>query len=568
MDYFTILNLDREPFSNSPDPDFFFQSRQHVDCLQKLELALRLKRGLNVAIGAVGAGKTTLCRTLLKKFSSDRSIESHLILDPSFNSPVAFLKTICAMIVGKEISGDDAHHYKERIKHRLLQKGVDENKTVILIIDEGQKLPVFCLEILREFLNYETNDFKLLQIVLFAQEEFQETLDRHANLADRVNLIHVLGPMSFSDTCDMINFRINRSSSQPCPPRLFTWLAMRAIYHATGGYPRKIINLCHQCMLALIVQNRTRVGWRLVRSCTDRSLAQGGRPRRRAWMPLFLVLLVFALLGTVYFAGYGGLPSISFSAGDSRVSLMPVKEQPSPVNAPPLKKDETPESAERQVATIASDPIDAVDEMPAAALKKAPPLSPDTLAAADPIRREIAPDAQAGKTDVVKPSPPSLLGALTVEKNDTLGLMINVIYGNFHHRYLNAVLEANPHISDADAIRVGDTIAFPAVARPFKQRPYPLWWIKTGKADSLETAFRSVKASEKNKAPLTRMISTWTPQTGLEYGIFVSGYFFNSSAAKAMVAKLPARLSTSAEIISGWPTQTLFFTDPFSGKRY
>jgi hypothetical protein len=146
--------------------------------------------------------------------------------------------------------------------------------------------------------------------------------------------------------------------------------------------------------------------------------------------------------------------------------------------------------------------------------------------------------------------------------------MINVIYGNFHHRYLNAVLEANPHISDADAIRVGDTIAFPAVARPFKQRPYPLWWIKTGKADSLETAFRSVKASEKNKAPLTRMISTWTPQTGLEYGIFVSGYFFNSSAAKAMVAKLPARLSTSAEIISGWPTQTLFFTDPFSGKRY
>ena len=176
MDYFSILNLSKEPFSNSPDPDFFFQSRQHVDCLQKLELALRLKRGLNVAIGAVGAGKTTLCRTLLKKFSSDRSIESHLILDPSFNSPVAFLKTICAMIVGKEISGDHAHHYKERIKHRLLQKGVDENKTVILIIDEGQKLPVFCLEILREFLNYETNDFKLLQIVLFARKNFKRPL--------------------------------------------------------------------------------------------------------------------------------------------------------------------------------------------------------------------------------------------------------------------------------------------------------------------------------------------------------------------------------------------------------
>lgn len=196
MDYFTILNLDREPFSNSPDPDFFFQSRQHVDCLQKLELALRLKRGLNVVIGAVGAGKTTLCRTLLKKISSDRSIESHLILDPSFNSAAAFLETICTMIVGKDISGCDAHQCKERIKHHLFQKGVEEKKTVILIIDEEQNLPVFCLEILREFLNYETNDHKLLQIVLFAQEEFQEILDRQANLADRVNLIHFLGPMS------------------------------------------------------------------------------------------------------------------------------------------------------------------------------------------------------------------------------------------------------------------------------------------------------------------------------------------------------------------------------------
>ena len=174
MDYFTILNLDREPFSNSPDPDFFFQSRQHVDCLQKLELALRLKRGLNIVIGAVGSGKTTLCRTLLKKFASDRTIESHLILDPLFNSPLAFLESICSLIVDKHISNRDEHGFKEQIKHHLYQKGVNENKTIVMIIDEGQKLPVFCLEILRELLNYETNDHKLLQIVLFAQEEFHE----------------------------------------------------------------------------------------------------------------------------------------------------------------------------------------------------------------------------------------------------------------------------------------------------------------------------------------------------------------------------------------------------------
>ena len=54
MDYFSILNLNKEPFSNSPDPEYFFQSQQHLGCLQKLELSIRLKRGLNVVVGDVG----------------------------------------------------------------------------------------------------------------------------------------------------------------------------------------------------------------------------------------------------------------------------------------------------------------------------------------------------------------------------------------------------------------------------------------------------------------------------------------------------------------------------------
>ncbi len=62
MDYFRILNLKREPFSNTPDPELFYPSRNHVECLQRIEMAIRLKRGLNVVIAEVGTGKTTLCR--------------------------------------------------------------------------------------------------------------------------------------------------------------------------------------------------------------------------------------------------------------------------------------------------------------------------------------------------------------------------------------------------------------------------------------------------------------------------------------------------------------------------
>ena len=100
MDYFRILNLKKEPFSNSPEPEFFFQSSKHLGCLQKLELAVRLRRGLNVVIGDVGTGKTTLCRQLILKFAGSEhdsgNTETHLLMDPAFTNPVEFLSAVCA----------------------------------------------------------------------------------------------------------------------------------------------------------------------------------------------------------------------------------------------------------------------------------------------------------------------------------------------------------------------------------------------------------------------------------------------------------------------------------------
>ena len=174
MDYFSILNLNREPFSNSPDPDYFYHSSQHLDCLQKLELSLHLRRGLNVIIGDVGTGKTTLCRQIIRRFANRKDMETHLVLDPLFKDPADFLAATAKLLSGRKLpEGTTDWQAKEFIKHTLFRKGVDQKRTTILIIDEGQKIPVFCLELLREFLNYETNDYKLLQIVIFAQKEFE-----------------------------------------------------------------------------------------------------------------------------------------------------------------------------------------------------------------------------------------------------------------------------------------------------------------------------------------------------------------------------------------------------------
>jgi len=78
MDYYKLIGLKKEPFSNSPDPDFFYNSGLHQKCLQKLEIAIRLKRGLNLVTGDVGAGKTTICRELLRKLSIDPEIKTYL----------------------------------------------------------------------------------------------------------------------------------------------------------------------------------------------------------------------------------------------------------------------------------------------------------------------------------------------------------------------------------------------------------------------------------------------------------------------------------------------------------
>ena len=194
---------------------------------------------------------------------------------------------------------------KENIKDYLFKKGVDEKKIVVLIIDEGQKLPDFCLEILREFLNYETNENKLLQIVIFGQPEFQQTLNRLENVSDRVNLIYMLDPLNYHETREMIQFRLTQAGEPGYTPELFTRPGLLAIYMATGGYPRKVITLCHQVILALIIQNRSKAGWFLVRSCADRLASAGKTWRSRSlrWVPGMLVafaaLLIYFLVRPV-----------------------------------------------------------------------------------------------------------------------------------------------------------------------------------------------------------------------------------------------------------------------------
>ncbi len=86
MSYYSVLNIQKEPFSTSPDPEFFYRSNSHYTALNRLEIAIRLRRGLSLILGDVGMGKTTLSRALLQLFKDDDEFIFHMILDSSYKS--------------------------------------------------------------------------------------------------------------------------------------------------------------------------------------------------------------------------------------------------------------------------------------------------------------------------------------------------------------------------------------------------------------------------------------------------------------------------------------------------
>jgi len=567
MEYFTILNLNKEPFSNSPDPDYFFHSQQHVSCLQKLELSLRLKRGLNVVIGDVGTGKTTLCRQLIRKLRKDDAIETHLILDPYFSTPREFLLTVTELLVSaKPDTEEDDYQLKERIKNALFQKGVDDDKTTVLIIDEGQKIPEFCLELMREFLNYETNDYKLLQIAIFAQEEFEKTLEKHVNFTDRINLYHRLEPMSFKDTRNMIQFRLNQSSAATQKLALFTYPALWAIYRATRGYPRKIVNLCHRSVLAMIIQNKTKANLFLVQSCMKRAF-EGSNKRSWALMSAVAVLVVAAIVL---------VPRIIPQRTPSLVSVQPesfeikTAQADIPLNTPSTITEEKSVSHTGQAQA-------AKTEMDAASQLNAP--SPEIV---DHSSQQNPASSAASQTPVVNKNentqtskdgfsmvstqqqPPKVLGQLKVQRRETLGGLIQKVYGIFNLQYLYSVMEMNPQIADPNTIDIGEVIIFPAIPLSIKPQGQNRWWIELHRRESMKEAFNILRMDRELDAS-SRLIPFWDKSSGLHFSIISNKYYYDETTAETMLSNLSPEMKSESRLLSVWGGETVFYANPFLG---
>lgn len=531
MEYFKILDLKREPFSNSPDPDFFYLSENHRDCLQKIELAVRVKRGLSVVLGEVGTGKTTLCREFLIKLNNSSNadqFETQLILDPDFDLPLEFLRTVAdGFGIAYEEDNPSEWHLRERIKSYLFQKGVTEGKIVILLIDEGQKLPPFCLEKLREFLNYETNEFKLLQIVIFAQNEFQELLDEHHNFSDRVNQLLHLSPLSLRETKNLISHRLTVAGGEEAILSFFNFWSYWTIWRKTGGYPRRIISLCHQIMLSLIISKKKKATPSLIEAA-----AVYLPVHKTKKFPLIPVAAASGAIIAIILAVY----SLDFDYRDLGKYLSRSKSTETTTDALTLPQPAIP------IPPLAATPPAPLAETAAPA--ESPAVAGKTISAATASLPE-------------ERKAPELLGLITIQRG-TLSDIIHRVYGVYTYRRLQSVMKYNPQITNINNVRPGMKITIPALVAetaPPRDKPY---LIEAATAGNLEEAFSQLHNLPSDLPPM-RLFAYWNRKQGTVFALYLKETYYDELSATKVLEKLQ-NWNTKARVIDSWDSDTVFFT--------
>lgn len=257
--YLGHYGLKEPPFDITPNPRFLFFSAKHREALNHLLYGIRERKGFVQLTGEVGAGKTTLCRAMLEQLGERYS--TALILNPVLDAD-GLMKAI-AMEFGLQVKGMDRLEILAEINVFLLDHA-HTGRDAVLIIDEAQDLTRELLEQVRLLSNLETDDRKLLQIVLMGQPELRDRLDDHQlrQLRQRITVRFHLRPLRFQEVAQYIQHRLQVSGARGAP--YFTTPAVWRIHRYSSGIPRLVNAVCDKCLLAGFVSQTDRINYRIV----------------------------------------------------------------------------------------------------------------------------------------------------------------------------------------------------------------------------------------------------------------------------------------------------------------
>ena len=254
--YKKFYSFKEKPFNITPDSRFFYPSQKHTEALDRLLYAVAERRGFVVITGEIGAGKTTVCRTLLNKLDSNTNVA--MITNTNLNAK----ELIVAILEDLQIP------YKPGTKVKLINQlndylisQLENDINIVLIVDEAQNLRPMVLEEIRMLSNLETEKEKLIQIILLGQPQLKEKLRMKGleQFKQRIAIHYHLSFLSLEETVGYVRHRINVASLNG-QRNIFTNDALKTIYLLSKGVPRIINLICDHALLSGFVDEKQTVG--------------------------------------------------------------------------------------------------------------------------------------------------------------------------------------------------------------------------------------------------------------------------------------------------------------------
>lgn len=325
--YLKHFGLKEFPFSIAPDPRYLYMSEQHREALAHLIYGMKNDCGFVLLTGEVGTGKTTICRCMLEQLPEN--VDVAFVLNPKL-SAIELLETICDELKIPYPKGNRSIKIFIDAINTYLLDAYSRGRNTILIIEEAQNLSDEVLEQLRLLTNLETNEKKLLQIILLGQPELRERLSKPElrQLSQRITARYHIRPLSKKEVSSYIKYRLSVAGTET---QIFPPNTTGIIYSLSKGIPRLINIICDRALLGAYTYDKYTVNKKIIKKAAKEVLPNGSVKRQFSnafkYSVSFLLLILSGLIILSLYHNKGDLFLI-----DTTAFSKPVKETTEPVD--------------------------------------------------------------------------------------------------------------------------------------------------------------------------------------------------------------------------------------------
>src|SRR5688572_1963670 len=271
--YEHFYGLRERPFDLTPDPRYLVATEVHQEALSNIEYAIASRKGVALLVGESGTGKTTVIRAAINKQSS----RTHCV---HLHNPALTRKEFVQMLAARFGLSPRARKSKADLLlelEQLLRQRRDAQEATVLVVDEAQSLPLELLEEIRLLSNIETDDEKLLSLIIAGQPELADRLTDQSlrQLKQRIALRCELRPLNLTESCGYIAGRI--AAAGGTPGEIFSREAVVLIHERSRGVPRAINVIADNALVSGFAAEQRLVTTPLVREvCRDFDIRSSG----------------------------------------------------------------------------------------------------------------------------------------------------------------------------------------------------------------------------------------------------------------------------------------------------